>query len=269
MGGKAGGSVFRASLLVADVAGEGPRGVPSHIEAAVWLSNTKQSRAAVALDSKQRKGPRSNPPSAVLNRGSKCEWCGKTDSQAKQQYSGEGLSRAHFVVHSPELFSLNSGRKRYRERIDMKSERNYWKLCGSEGQVGSCHWALEHKHASCVYNPFGQSGWTLLSFSKEWHGNHLDRKPPAALIHGHMPYRRVAGEHAKQALANNWCAFADAVVLQRQLDILCENSCASNGDADDSLTASCSLSEAAHCISSAGSNAADETIKRRKERFGT
>ena len=204
---------------------EGPRGVPPQLESCVWLDRvSSNTQLKSALDSSKRGKHEKISCCDDSIKGSKCEWCGKTDAQAKDRYKGQGLSTAHCVVHSAHAFNRRSDGKYFKECVQLSSKRNFWRLCGTEAQEGSCHWAQEHKHAACVYNPFDKKGWCLLSFSDRWHGHHLDRQPPQALIPGHMPYRRVAAAHAKLAVTEAWSKTRSDTELQRQLDVLEESS---------------------------------------------
>jgi hypothetical protein len=62
------------------------------------------------------------------------------------------------IQESDDNISLNVyNRPKYREDLDVKSPRNFLRLCGTKGAKGTCHDAFDFYRLSLIYDPAQQN----------------------------------------------------------------------------------------------------------------
>lgn len=113
--------------------------------------------------------------------------------------SDNNVTMAHLIseVVPDDLVSLTSfGPPVYHDALDVKSPRNFIRLCGIKGQNGTCHDAFGHFRLSLLYNPAGQN-YMIIAVNKD---SPLHKKV-ISLSPDHPPYKRLLCWRLRQSIA--------------------------------------------------------------------
>ena len=91
--------------------------------------------------------------------GDKCAFCGVVESTQSGSQRRD-LSCAHLT---PDIANFDDG---FETQLDLQSTRNYLLLCGTKGELGTCHHGFDKHLLALVPSPIGE--WKLLHCYKEW-----------------------------------------------------------------------------------------------------
>jgi hypothetical protein len=179
------------------------------------------SRSGKSDDSKTRKKKTAVRQSVKSNYGDACLFCG-TD---------EGVTCAHIVADTPsksyEEFGKLGG---YKDDLDVKSVRNFIPLCGTKGELGTCHNEFDTFGITLLYNPLTTNyviGCLNQDFKPELELNLKDIAIKGAV----KPYRRLLAWRAKYCAQTRATLFTDLSQEEQFLN-LCNFSAGSRSDAE-------------------------------------
>ncbi len=114
-----------------------------------------------------------------------CVFCGKADGE-----NGIKLTMAHLISEIDPISSdVNLdvfGPPNYHDAINVKSPRNFLRLCGTKGQRGTCHDMFDHFRLGLNYNPLRQ---TYFIYSVD--STHFLHEKEIRLSEMTPPYRRL------------------------------------------------------------------------------
>ena len=109
--------------------------------------------------------------------------------------------RAHLVVNSEKFkgvypqFSKFGG---YSTDFEGISERNHIPLCGTLGQLGTCHHSFDSAQMSLIYNPFSRL------FKIYWPKNKVHHQKVVTIPEAKKPYRRLLVWRARHDAIRNY-----------------------------------------------------------------
>ena len=94
---------------------------------------------------------------------------------------------AHIVAGNSNISYEVFGPPTYKTTLDVKSERNFILLCGTNGDAGSCHNEFDKYLFTILYNPFSKL-YNIISLNEKWQHHDLHGKEIELL---HKPYHRL------------------------------------------------------------------------------
>jgi hypothetical protein len=124
-----------------------------------------------------------------------CVFCGKE----------ENVSMAHLVsevLESDGIYLAMFNKPNYNTNLDVKSPRNFIRLCGSKGVNGSCHDAFDYYRLSLMYDP-AEGNYIIFSVDK-LSSLHLKR---IALSVEYPPYKRLLCWRFRMSISTFSCAY--------------------------------------------------------------
>jgi hypothetical protein len=113
--------------------------------------------------------------------------------------SENNVTMAHLIseVAPDDLVSLASfGPPNYHDALDVKSPRNFIRLCGRKGENGTCHDAFDYFRLSLLYNPAEQN-YMIIAADKD---SPLHEKV-IRLSPDYPPYKRLLCWRLRQSIA--------------------------------------------------------------------
>ena len=114
----------------------------------------------------------------------RCVICGKVESH------GTPITAAHIVSSAMRDYSVFGIENGYKDNLDVFSERNCMPLCGTHGQEGTCHDAMDKHLIHIRYDPILQSYHVDCSPGASEYFHDL-RKRALTTPPGWNPYRRL------------------------------------------------------------------------------
>ena len=121
--------------------------------------------------------------------GKKCLFCD----------SSTNVTKAHLVAGNSSLDYAPFCKPNYKSDLDVKSARNFIRLCGTLGVVGSCHHEFDTYRIALIYNPL-ETVYRLFSFNPDWPNYVPLHKKIVYLPEECRPYTRLLSWKAKKCM---------------------------------------------------------------------
>mmetsp|Transcript_34041 Transcript_34041/g.63559 ORF Transcript_34041/g.63559 Transcript_34041/m.63559 type:complete len:269 (+) Transcript_34041:113-919(+) len=149
--------------------------------------------------------------------------------------SENNVTMAHLIseVVPDDLVSLASfGPPQYHDALDVKSPRNFIRLCGVKGENGTCHDAFDHFRLSLLYNP-AERNYTIIAVNED---SRLHLKV-IGLSLDYPPYKRLLCWRFRQSIVRFGSLVSCLPSLNDTIDYS-EAGSVSGGDEDSSTSES-------------------------------
>ena len=120
-----------------------------------------------------------------------------------------GATRAHLISGNSTTVFEGFGPPRYKEGLDVKSVRNFLPLCGTFGEIGTCHNEFDTYGLAILYNAIcGEPYHYCFCLNPKFAKRDVVHMKKLELNENHKPYKRVLAIHAKKCY-NDFPWFVD------------------------------------------------------------
>ncbi len=120
----------------------------------------------------------------------------------------EDVHSAHIVAATKDCDYKEFGKSHgYKDDLNLKSPRNFIPLCGTKGQVGTCHNEFDNYAITLIYNPLSKK-YVVYCLNRNFKEGVLHNKEIE--ISGEFPpYRRLLAWRSRHCAQVNQFLFAD------------------------------------------------------------
>jgi hypothetical protein len=108
----------------------------------------------------------------------------------------EPATMAHIVAGNSAVDYSAFGPPTYKDKLDVKSHRNFIPLCGTKGLAQSCHNEFDTFLLAFLYSPF-EGAYKVISLNPQW--RHFDLNGSNISL-SHNPYRRLLSWRCRKSL---------------------------------------------------------------------